>query len=129
MRRSKAKLSLAFYRRSKEINQFLHSNSSISRTNYLRILLIASIDTLLTLPISIINISLTIKGETQSQFYPGWSHDHKDWAPISFTYAELTARRKIGWAAIFLEVPLHCVSMEKHRWGVNGKLTTVRQLG
>ncbi|VDC04731.1 unnamed protein product [Peniophora sp. CBMAI 1063] len=58
-----------FYRQSRDINHFLRSNGSVSRTSYLRILALSSIDILITLPVGIGDIVL-------------------DWQPISFSYAE-----------------------------------------
>ena len=71
-----------FYCQSREINSFLQSNDSVSRTNYIRIMLLASVDVLLTLPIGIATIALVI---TQSMaldvlsFYPGWAYTHTEW--------------------------------------------------
>ncbi|VDC07961.1 unnamed protein product [Peniophora sp. CBMAI 1063] len=81
-----------FYRQSREINRFLRSNGSVTRTNYLRILALASIDILLTLPIGIVNIALSVSSNIAQgsfSFYPGWNKVHGDWTPIVFTYAEL----------------------------------------
>ena len=43
-----AKLVLLFYRQSKDIDKFLRTNTSISRTNYLRLILLSSIAILFT---------------------------------------------------------------------------------
>ncbi|VDC01593.1 unnamed protein product [Peniophora sp. CBMAI 1063] len=84
-----------FHRQSRDINQFLQSNDSVSRTNYFRILALASIDILLTLPVGIANIVLEVE-ETLPYgpipFYFGWTYDHTDWHPESFSYADLVAQ-------------------------------------
>ncbi|KZV66759.1 STE3-domain-containing protein [Peniophora sp. CONT] len=86
------KVARTYYRQRRDINSFLHSNSSVSRTNYLRILVLASIDILLTLPIGIVNIALDIvqaRSLNLFPFYPGWTYIHTDWEPEAFSYAEL----------------------------------------
>lgn len=83
-----------FYRQNRELNRFLRSNGSVSRANYLRILALARIDILLTLPIGIVNIALSVSSNIAQgsfSFYPGWNEVHGDWTPIVFTYAELKA--------------------------------------
>ena len=62
-----------FHRHSREINSFLQSNNSVSRTNYYRIFMLASIDISLTLPIGIINIALALVAESVGYrpFYKG----------------------------------------------------------
>ncbi|VDB95833.1 unnamed protein product [Peniophora sp. CBMAI 1063] len=81
-----------YYRQRKDINSFLRSNSSVSRTNYLRILILASIDILLTLPLAIVDITLKIvqglDNPSSFPFYPGWTLLHTAWEPESFSYAE-----------------------------------------
>ncbi|KZV63974.1 STE3-domain-containing protein [Peniophora sp. CONT] len=82
------------FRQSRDINHFLQSNDSVTRTNYFRILALASIDILLTLPIGIATIVLNI---TQAlslgpfPFYHGWTFNHEEWQPKSFLYTELVA--------------------------------------
>ncbi|KZV63981.1 STE3-domain-containing protein [Peniophora sp. CONT] len=78
-----------FYRQSRDINHFLHSNSSVPRTNYFRILALASIDIVLTLPIGIANIVLIVVEPGPFPFYFGWTSDHTDWEPQAYSYAEL----------------------------------------
>ncbi|KZV60800.1 fungal pheromone STE3G-protein-coupled receptor, partial [Peniophora sp. CONT] len=89
------KVAYTYYRQRRDIHSFLHSSPSVSRTNYLRILILASIDILLTLPISIVNLTLGIV-ETYSSIghiplYPGWTFLHADWEPPSLSYNELQA--------------------------------------
>lgn len=82
----------SFYRHNREINQFLQSNNSVTRTNYFRILALASLDVLLTLPMGIANIILFVKADLSSNiisFYFGWNYDHTDWQPESFSYAAI----------------------------------------
>ncbi|KZV61585.1 STE3-domain-containing protein [Peniophora sp. CONT] len=85
-----------FYRQSRDINSFLRSNGSITRTKYLRILALASIDLLLTLPIGIVGIVLdatSLRAENGHGFYPGWTavHSTLNWEPQSTSYADLQA--------------------------------------
>ena len=79
-----------FHRHSREINSFLQSNNSVSRTNYYRIFMLASIDISLTLPIGIINIALALVAESVGYrpFYKGWTAVHRDWEPVSVSYEE-----------------------------------------
>ncbi|VDB94407.1 unnamed protein product [Peniophora sp. CBMAI 1063] len=84
----------SFYLHNREVNHFLQSNNSVSRTNYFRILAVASIDILLTLPIGIATIVLAVKENISFgtlPFYFGWTADHTDWQPESVTYAEIVA--------------------------------------
>ncbi|KZV65743.1 hypothetical protein PENSPDRAFT_551585, partial [Peniophora sp. CONT] len=81
-----------FYCQSRNTSSFLRSNETISHTNYLRILILASIDILLTLPIGIVNIVLkTISAVEASALplYPGWSSLHSNWGPVAFSYARI----------------------------------------
>ncbi|KZV71170.1 fungal pheromone STE3G-protein-coupled receptor [Peniophora sp. CONT] len=92
-----------YYRQRRDINSFLHSNPSESRTNYFRILLLASIDILLTLPIGIVTVTLNIVQALAPPrffpFYPGWTFLHTDWEPIRSSYSELQA----GGSAYFAQ--------------------------
>ncbi|VDC05053.1 unnamed protein product [Peniophora sp. CBMAI 1063] len=85
-----------FYRQSRDMDLFNHSNdSSVSRTIYYRILALASVDILLTLPIGVVSIALNTAISLSSgpvPFYPGWTYDHTDWEPVAFTYADLLAQ-------------------------------------
>ncbi|VDB95515.1 unnamed protein product [Peniophora sp. CBMAI 1063] len=83
-----------FYRHGREIDNFLQSNSSVSRTNYFRILALASIDVLVTLPIGIATIVLGVKNLLSVgsiPFYFGWTYDHTDWQPESYSYTDIVS--------------------------------------
>ncbi|KZV63989.1 STE3-domain-containing protein [Peniophora sp. CONT] len=83
-----------FYCQHRELNQFLNSNNSVSRANYFRILALASIDILLTLPFGITNLVLgSLRGPTQHSlpFYPGWTAVHSNWKVTVYSYATLEA--------------------------------------
>ncbi|VDC00187.1 unnamed protein product, partial [Peniophora sp. CBMAI 1063] len=92
---------LVFYRQYREINEFLQSNdSSITRTNYIRILALASIDVLVTLPLGAISLALFLIPATRNDgdieasnitFYPGWHFLHTNWGPTGSTYDEIKA--------------------------------------
>ena len=90
-----AAVTRTFYHQRQDVNRFLQSNDSISRTNYFRILALASIDVLLTLPFGIASIALTVSGSLSTPggmpFYRGWTFDHSDWSPVGFSYAEIVA--------------------------------------
>ncbi|VDC04704.1 unnamed protein product [Peniophora sp. CBMAI 1063] len=82
----------AFYLQNRDVNHHLQTNGSVSRVNYFRVLALASIDLLLTLPIGIINVVFIISGpltELHFPFYSGWTQDHVNWGPQSASYAEL----------------------------------------
>ncbi|KZV69116.1 fungal pheromone STE3G-protein-coupled receptor [Peniophora sp. CONT] len=88
------KVARTYYRQRRDIDSFLRSNYSVSRTNYFRILVLASIDILLTLPIGIVNVALEITGSLSTAlfpFYPGWTYIHTAWDPKHFSYAVLQA--------------------------------------
>ncbi|KZV65950.1 fungal pheromone STE3G-protein-coupled receptor [Peniophora sp. CONT] len=84
-----------FYRQSRDINHFLQSNDSVTRANYIRILVLASIDVILTLPMGIVNIILFVTGSISSgfglPFYRGWTYDHTEWEPESISYESIVA--------------------------------------
>ena len=85
-----------FYRQRQDVNSFLQINDSVSRTNYFRILALASIDILLTLPLGIASIALAVS-ETLSTphgfpFYFGWTLDHTNWEPFKYPYHALVAQ-------------------------------------
>lgn len=104
-----ARVARIFYRQSKDINRFLQSNNSVSRINYIRILMLASIDIVLTLPVGVAYIALNVLVATEQPlpFYPGWDSVHGDWAPKSVTYAELEDR---GTSAVVLQYFQHWTS-------------------
>ncbi|KZV68506.1 hypothetical protein PENSPDRAFT_634260 [Peniophora sp. CONT] len=86
------KVARLFYRQSRDINSFLNSNTSVSRTNYLRILILASIDVLLTLPIGITAIALRVFSKLAQgplPFHWSWTFIHTDWEPQSMSYARI----------------------------------------
>ncbi|KZV69107.1 STE3-domain-containing protein [Peniophora sp. CONT] len=88
------KVARTYYRQRRDIDSFLRSNSSVSRTNYIRILILASIDILLTLPIGIVNLTLDIVASLSAKtfpFYPGWTLLHANWDPQIISYADLQA--------------------------------------
>ncbi|KZV69827.1 fungal pheromone STE3G-protein-coupled receptor, partial [Peniophora sp. CONT] len=93
-----------YYRQRKDIDSFLRSNTSVSRTNYFRILVLASLDILLTLPIGIVNITLKIVqalSVNEFPFYPGWTFLHTDWEPFGVSYTELQAEDTANFAGTY----------------------------
>ncbi|KZV63983.1 STE3-domain-containing protein [Peniophora sp. CONT] len=89
------------YRQSRDINDFQHSNDSVSRTNYFRILALASIDIVLTLPVGIANIVLIVVQAGPNPFYFGWTYDHTDWEPEGYPYAGTQAQGTLTLAEIY----------------------------
>ncbi|KZV66427.1 STE3-domain-containing protein [Peniophora sp. CONT] len=90
-----------YYRQKKSVNAFLRSTNSMSRTVYLRVIMVASIDVLLTLPAAIVNLVLEIVQGVELHvlpFYPGWTVVHTDWSPPSVSYADLKAGGTAGLA-------------------------------
>ncbi|KZV69437.1 STE3-domain-containing protein [Peniophora sp. CONT] len=86
------KVAYTFYRHNRDVNRFLRSNDSIPRTSYLRVLAVASIDTLLTLPIGLISFVFFLRGAESASslpFYAGWKETHTHWDPIKFSYEEV----------------------------------------
>lgn len=90
-----ARLARLFYRQRQHINRFLESNeSAVSRTNHYRILALASIDILLTLPIGIASVVLVVTDQSSQgllSFYSGWTYVHTDWEPESYPYSEVVS--------------------------------------
>jgi hypothetical protein len=85
----KAKTIYVFYRHSRETNEFLLSNRSISRPNYFRILALACIDIALTLPLGIAVVVISITPGVGA-FYYGWSFVHSNWGAITVPYSEMS---------------------------------------
>lgn len=78
-----AKIVFVFYRRHRELNEFLASCTSISRGAYVRAMALGCLDALVTLPIVILNIVLAVlESMTPFVFYPGWSELHSNWTPL-----------------------------------------------
>ena len=94
-----------FHRQRQDVNNFLQSNDSVSRTNYFRILALASIDILLTLPFGIATLALLVSDALSSPFglpvYPGWTTDHNRWEPVGYSYAMVMAAGKSTVAEIY----------------------------
>ncbi|VDC04644.1 unnamed protein product [Peniophora sp. CBMAI 1063] len=92
------------YRTGKPNSRLLDSHHSISRANHLRMFTFASLDLLLTLPSSITNLVLfitSISSRGPQVFYPGWTFDHTEWAPVGFSYLELMATGPLGVAQLY----------------------------
>ena len=92
-----ARVVRVFYQQSKSIRQFRTGATSPFRTTYFRILAIASIDIILTLPIGIANIVLVVallpayhQSLATLPFYQGWNIVHRNFHTlISKTRDEL----------------------------------------
>ena len=60
--------------------------------SYIRVLALASVDLLLTLPVGAVTVGLNIANALSVghvPFYSGWSHVHGNWAPISSSHVML----------------------------------------
>jgi hypothetical protein len=93
-----AKIIYVFYQHSRETSEFLESNGSVNRRHYFRILGLACIDILLTLPLGIINLTAflleAIRNSppgTPFRFYYGWDFVHSNWAPYAVSYSALVS--------------------------------------
>ena len=87
-------MALVFFHHNREVNRYLCSNPGlVSRTNYFRILALASLDILFTLPMGIANTVFFIleiaEKDYAVRFYPGWAATHADWTPVSICYADM----------------------------------------
>ncbi|VDC03117.1 unnamed protein product [Peniophora sp. CBMAI 1063] len=85
-----------FYHQHQDVNRFLRSDGpdSVSRASFFRILALASIDTLFTLPVGIASITLSVTAaiaQDSFPFYFGWARSHTDWEPASFTQADIAS--------------------------------------
>ena len=101
-----AAVTRTFYHQRQDVNRFLQSNDSISRTNYFRVLALASVDVLLTLPVGIVNIALNVSDSLAQlpgglPFYFGWTTDHSEWKPVGFSYADIVAGRTSTVARLY----------------------------
>ena len=95
---SAAKVARTFYRQSKDIDRYLSTSDSMSRTIYRRILIMASLDIFCTLPVGIVSIVLVLNGGGSSTlrslpFYPGWKATHAHWAPYGLSYEQAASAR------------------------------------
>ncbi|KZV73945.1 STE3-domain-containing protein [Peniophora sp. CONT] len=92
-----SRMARTFYRQTKDVTRLLHDNASVSRRNYLRVLALASLDILLTLPFGAVNIVLSTivaVNEDRLPFYPGWTKVHSDWTPKILTWADIRSSGK-----------------------------------
>jgi hypothetical protein len=90
-----AKIVYVFYRHNCETNEFLQSHISLNQHRYFRILALACIDLLLTLPLGVVNTTISIQEDIRNplpghsfQFYHGWAVVHSHSAPIALSYSE-----------------------------------------
>ena len=93
-----------FYLHNRDINRFLRSNDSVSRSNYFRILAISSIDILVTLPFGIVNLVLNVTStleQAETPFYSGWTSVHTNWGPLSVSYAAMKAAPGSAFATYY----------------------------
>ena len=99
-----AAVARTFHRQRKDVNDFLQSNDSVSRTNYFRILALASVDILLTLPMGIVTIVLFVKYQLSYGIFPfyfGWTSDHTNWQPESLYYVDILSGGTFNVAGVY----------------------------
>ncbi|KAI0027420.1 GPCR fungal pheromone mating factor, partial [Vararia minispora EC-137] len=92
------KMIYVFYHHSRDTNKFLRSDSSVSRPSYFRLLALACVDIILTLPYGIANVVEQVNGLLPGYsvpFFWGWESTHSNWMPFSISYAEIKAGG--GW--------------------------------
>ncbi|VDB86834.1 unnamed protein product [Peniophora sp. CBMAI 1063] len=101
------KVAYIFYRQNKDINEFLHSDDSVSRTGYLHVLAAGSMDILLTLPFALVFFAFLLRnsGDLRSlPFYPGWEAVHSDWTILTFTYSEAVSGGAYSVATYYIQL-------------------------
>ncbi|KAI0310628.1 GPCR fungal pheromone mating factor [Amylostereum chailletii] len=73
----------SFYKHQRRLNEFARTTdpNSCTRSRFLRLLLIASFDVLVTLPCGVLNLVMNVKGGPLSHFWEGWSivHSPAEW--------------------------------------------------
>ncbi|KZV66555.1 STE3-domain-containing protein [Peniophora sp. CONT] len=91
------KVAWVFYHQSRDVNKFLRENGVVSRTNYFGILVLASVDILVTLPVGIVSTVLHFLQVAEDNktipFYSGWSVVHADWTPVSVKWTGIHTSR------------------------------------
>ncbi|KZV72026.1 fungal pheromone STE3G-protein-coupled receptor [Peniophora sp. CONT] len=101
------KVAMTLYRQSREFNCFLRSNRSISRTNYIRILALASINIVIILTFNLTMILFEVLPLVDVHrtitLYNGWSNLHTDWSPLGFSWADVKAGGKLNLAIQYLD--------------------------
>ena len=92
---SSARAAWVFYHQSRDVNEFFKENGAVSRKNYFRILALASIDILITLPVGVVSTVLHFLQVAEDNkvvpLYSGWSVVHADWTPVSMKWAGIHA--------------------------------------
>ena len=94
-----------YYRQRKDIESILGDEPPISRTNYVRILALASIDLLLTLPLGVATLVLKLVVWLRVYplpFYSGWKSLHAEWEPIRYPYKQNEAYGKVALVELYV---------------------------
>ncbi|VDB88611.1 unnamed protein product [Peniophora sp. CBMAI 1063] len=117
-----------FYKHNQTVNRFLTTNGEVSRSRFLRVLFIGSLDILITLPqglIAIIDMTLNTLDSHKTfdtpLFYLGWEIVHRNWSPIGVSYAEFGEGRVQKFTVEYgqwTSIVLACVIFAL--FGVNG---------
>ncbi|KZV72030.1 fungal pheromone STE3G-protein-coupled receptor [Peniophora sp. CONT] len=114
---------MRFYRHGAEVNRFLHSvESGVSQVSYIRILALASIDLVLTLPVSITTVVMLMLHMIQIKhppLYLSWPTDIVKQSPTIKSWAELTSASTPGsglvevyfvrWTTVLLSVVVFAI--------------------
>ncbi|KAI0316922.1 GPCR fungal pheromone mating factor [Amylostereum chailletii] len=77
-----SRLVIVLYRHYKELNQFTSSEITLTRSRYLRVFAIGSLDILFSLPIGISTISQASVQGRSAPFWPGFDVVHRDFTPV-----------------------------------------------
>ncbi|KAI0029398.1 GPCR fungal pheromone mating factor, partial [Vararia minispora EC-137] len=94
------KVIYVFYHHSRATNEFFRNNTSVARLGYFRLLALASVDIVLTLPYGVISTVQNLIENTSAgasiPFFREWKITHSNWAPVTRSYAEIRAEG--SWA-------------------------------
>ena len=93
-----------YYRQLRDVRRF-RTDGSTPHINYLRILILASVDLLMTLPLGIVSVALNVKAsfvEGSLSWYSGWTAVHSDWKPEGIYYTDQAASGLSYMAAGYL---------------------------
>ncbi|VDB87071.1 unnamed protein product [Peniophora sp. CBMAI 1063] len=96
------KVAYTFYRHNRDVNRYLRTNNTITHSTYFRVLTLASIDILVTLPLGVTVFAFAMVSDrpTWKPLYPGWDYVHVHWAPYSFP-DDAKAARPVALASKF----------------------------
>jgi len=72
----------SFYRRRKEMKEYFDSSDEgLSQSHIYRMLALGCFDTVITLPVTIVVLVVSILHAKPFEFYQGWTYTHSNWGP------------------------------------------------